>query len=132
MIPFPILTQSGRLVGPAHHVGASAEDGLAPQAELAVAAEDGQAHNYGVPRLQVINLLAHRLHRAGGLVAQDGRLGDAVASLHVMKVAVADAAGPGADEHLPGTRGIHLDLFHLQGYVYLAQNGSFHSRTSLF
>ena len=127
---FPVLSQTRRLVGTAHYVGAGAQDGLPPQAELAMAAENGQAHNHRVSRLQVKDLVAHRFYRTGGFVAQDGRLGDVVTAFNVVQVAVADAAGPGANQHLPRARGIHLHLFHLQGHIHFTQNGCFHSRTS--
>ena len=109
------LPQSGRLVGAAYHVGAGTEDGLAPQAEFAVSAKDGKTGNYRISPLDVGYLIAHRLHRSGGFVAQDSRHLDTVFTLDKVEVAVTDPAGPSANQHLPRAGGIHLHLFHFQG-----------------
>ena len=110
-----------------HHVIAGTQHRLAPQAELAVAAEYGQAGDDRVARLHVCNLLAHRLHDARRLMAQDGRHGYGVKALNEVQVTVANATGPGANQDFPRARVVYLHLFHLQGPVYLTQHCGFHS-----
>ena len=78
------------------------------------------------PTFTVRTSVAHRLDHAGRLVAQHRRQRVLVGALDEMQVGVADAGGPGADQHLaragPGDR----DLLDLKRLADLAQDRSLH------
>ena len=79
-----------------------------------------------VAGLQVGHQITHLLHNARGLVAQDGRRDHGVQPLHEVEVAVADAAGNGADHNLPGHGPVYVHLINCQGRVDGMKYGGFH------
>ena len=84
-----------------------------------------------VTGLEVGYLLPNLLHNAGGLVTQYGRsycTGDPV---YVVKVAVAHAAGDGADYDLPGHGRINVDLFDGERRIRGVKNCGFNGAPSV-
>ena len=101
--------------------------GVAGQALVADAAEHGETGNDVVAGPEVGHQLAHLLHYAGGLVAQYGGRCHGVQPLHEVEIAVADAAGDGADHDLPCHWPVYVHLFNCQGRVDGMKDGGFHS-----
>ena len=83
---------------------------MAGEAAIAVAAEDGEAGDDVVARLDVGNLLADLFDDASGFVAEDCGRRERPLALYEVEVAVADAAGSGAHDDLAGHGLVVLDL----------------------
>jgi hypothetical protein len=101
---------------------------VAGETLLAGAAEDGEAADDVIARLNVGDLVADGLDDAGGLVAEDGGGGMRVGALYEVEVAVADAAGGGADDDLVGDRLVELDVLDREGLLGAVEEGGFHGR----
>ena len=74
------------------------------------------------------DIVAHRLDDAGALVAQHERAihREAAVAVDHVQVAVADAGGDGAHQHLAAPRLVDVDLLDGQRLVHLAEDGSGH------
>ena len=105
---------------------ALAEVRAAGQAVLAVAAEDRQAGDDVVARLELVDVRADRLDDAGRLVAEDGRRRERVEALDEVQVAVADAAGHRAHEHLAPDGLGDVDVLDRERLVGTVEDGSLH------
>ena len=104
----------------------TAEVGTAAQAELASPAEDRKARDHTVARFHVAHLIAHLLDDAGGFVSEYGRERHRNRAVDHVQVAVADAAGLGAQEHFVGSRLADLDVFDLERLLGRAHDGCLH------
>ncbi len=78
------------------------------------------------PGLNSVDLRADRLDDAGRLVAEDRRRRERVVAVDEVQVAVADAAGDGAHEHLAPDGLLDLDVLDRQGLVGTVEDGGFH------
>src|SRR5204862_4653601 len=115
----------GRLVARAHGA-ALAEVRAAGEAPLAVTAEDRQAADHVITRLELADVRADRLHDAGRLVAEDGRRRERVEALDEVQVAVADAAGRRAHQHLAPDGLGDVDVLDRELLVRTVEDGSLH------
>src|SRR4051794_36048385 len=79
-----------------------------------------------VARFDVSDVVADRLHYPGGLVPRYSRGVVVVLPFHEMEIAVTEAGGDGAHQHLARTRSVDLDLGDLQHGGNLGQNGGTH------
>ena len=107
---------------------AGADVRMAAQALRAGAAEAGQAGDHVIAHPQRGDIGAHRLDDAGALVAEHERAIEREAAVAVdhVQVAVADAGGDGAHQHLAAPRLVDLHLLDGQRFVHLAEDGSGH------
>ena len=121
----PLPGQLGRIsLGP--HGARLAEMGLAGEAVVAMAAEDGETSDDVIARLELAHLEAYLFHDPGGLVAQDGGGGEGIEAVDEVQVAVADAGGDGAHEHLATHGLVDVDFLDRQGLMRAMEHGSFH------
>src|SRR5262245_31199718 len=100
--------------------------GPSGEAVLAAAAEDGQARDDVVARLEFVHRRAHGLHDARGLVAEDRRGGEGIVPVDEVQIAVADAAADDADEHLVRHRLVDLDVLDRERLMRPVKDGSLH------
>ena len=98
------------------------------QALRAGAAEAGQAGDHVIAHPQRGDIGAHRLDDAGALVAEHERAihREAAVAVDHVQVAVTDAGGDGAHQHLAAPRLVDLHLLDGQRFVHLAEDGSGH------
>ena len=101
---------------------------MAAEALRAGAAEAGQAGDDVIAHPHRGDIVAHRLDDAGALVAEHERAIERETAVAVddMQVAVADAGGDGAHQHLAAPRLVDVDLLDGQRFVHLAKDGSGH------
>jgi hypothetical protein len=91
-----------------------------------VPAEDGQAGDDVIARLELAHLQPHRLDDAGGLVAEDGGGGERVEAVHEVQIAVADAGGHRAHQHLAADGLVDVDVLDRERLVWPVEHGCFH------
>src|SRR5215467_7772087 len=94
---------------------------------LAVAAEDRQAADYVVARLDVGDLAADFFDDAGGFVAEHRGRGVWIEPVDEVQIAVAYAAGDGFDQDFTVLRLVDFDILDAQRRFGTVKNGSFHS-----
>ena len=122
-----VLREARRLAGDAlGEGGVLAAVRVAAEAHIAVAAEDRQAADDVIARLDVGHFLADLLNDAGGLVAEDGGRREHPQTLDEVQVGVADAAGDGADEYLAAAGLIDVDVVDLEWLAGAVEDGGFH------
>ena len=107
---------------------AHAQVGVAAQALRARPAEAGQAGDHVITRPHGRDLGPDRLHDTGALVAEDERAVQRVERLALdhVQVAVADAAGGGAYQHLAPPRIVDLDRLDRERLVQLPEDRRLH------
>ena len=107
---------------------AGAEVRMAAEALRTGAAEAGQAGDDVIADPHRGDVLADRLDDAGALVAQhEGPIErEAAVAVDDVQIAVADAGGNGADQHLAAPRLVDVDLLDRQRLVHLAEDGGCH------
>ena len=109
------------------HRAVGAAVGVTGEALLALAAEDGQARDHAVAGLDVAHVRPHRLHDARGLMAEHrGKLGQRIGAIDEVEVAVTDAAGDGAHQHLAPDRLVDVDLLDDERLVGPVKECCFH------
>ena len=109
------LMQAGRAVhqpvGRREHPAEAAEHRVAGHARLALAAAGPPEQRHPVAdRHAVTGPRTDRFDDAGALMADDERELRLQVARHVVQVAVADAGGLDADQDLPGSRLVELDV----------------------
>src|ERR1700722_12197849 len=102
----------------------------AEEALRAVAAINRGAGDDVIARLNGRDLTADSLNDASGLVAENRRGLGRQGAVQNMQIAVADAAGDGANKDLARAGLIDLDVFDCKGLFEGAKNGGFHVRIS--
>ncbi len=103
-----------------------AEDRPARLTVAAGATEGDEVHHHMVAGAHVGHALAHLLHDASGLVAQDRWQLHRPQPLDLVEVAVADAAGDGLDHDLAGPGVVDIDLLNDQWLVDFVEDGGLH------
>ena len=78
------------------------------------------------PGLNSVTCGADRLDDAGRLVAEDGGRRERVEAVDEVQVAVADAAGDGAHEHLAPDGLVDVDVLDRERLVGAVEHGGFH------
>ena len=78
------------------------------------------------PGLKSLDLQPDRLDDAGGLVAEDGGGRERVEAVDEVQVAVADAGGDGAHEHLAADGLVDVDVLDRERLVRTVEDGCFH------
>ncbi len=114
------FVQALRLVHGPLQLGFLAQRHVAGQAVLAVAAECRQARDHVIARLDVVDVAAHRLHDAGGLVTEHGWQGIRIGAVLEVQVRMAHAGRHRTHQHLPWARVAVLDVLDFQWLVDLA------------
>src|SRR5262245_52632285 len=106
---------------------------MAAEALRAGAAEPGEARHHVITRLHGRDLGTDRLDHPGSLVAEHEGTVERVAAQAIddVQVAVADAGGHGADQHLAAPRRVDVDSFDGEWRVYLAENGGLHGHGAI-
>src|ERR1700751_2939836 len=99
---------------------------MAGHAFFAVAAEDREACDDVIAGLQVRDLRADFLDDAGRLVAEDGGGGPHVEAVDEMEIAVAYAAGDGADHDFALFGFVDIDLLDGEWLTGTVEDSSFH------
>ena len=122
-LPAQALGHAGQLLD--GRVAAHAH--VAADAVLAIAAEHRQAGHHVVTGLELGHAIAHGLDHACGLVAQDGGHRRGVLALDEVQVAVAQAGGLHAHQHLIAAWLVDLDIFDGHGLTHALEHGSFQS-----
>jgi hypothetical protein len=121
-----VLRQTRRLPGLTTGLPLAAQRRPATEAVLAVAAEDREAGDDMVTRLDVAHLGADLLHDPGRLVPEHGRHGVEVGAGLEVEVAVTDAGCRRADQYLPGPGLVDLDVLDLERLPDLTQDRGLH------
>jgi hypothetical protein len=99
---------------------------LAGEAIVALAAEDGEAGDDVVSRLEFRDLEPDRLDDPGRLVAEDGGRRKRVVPVDEVQIAVTHAGGDRAHEHLAPEGLVDVDILDGQQLVGAVEDGSFH------
>ncbi len=125
---FPLCDTRGVAVLGARDDAAGADVRMAAQALRTGAAEAGQAGDHVIAHPQRGHIGAHRLDDAGAFVAQHERTieRETPQPVHHVQVAVADAGGDGAHQHLAAPGFVDLHLLDGQRFVHLAEDGGGH------
>jgi hypothetical protein len=89
-------------------------------------AEDGQAGDDMVTRLDVAHLGTDGLDHASRLVSKHDRHGGRIQSFVKMHVAMADTGRHCTHEDFVWPRGTDIDILNAEGFMDFAEYGSFH------
>jgi hypothetical protein len=123
----PVQAEPARPVGERalgrHARAQRAEIGAAPPALVALAAGGHEREDDMVARLERLHARTGLLHDTRGFVPEDERERLGQVALDDVQVAVADAAGRDADEHLAFLRRGEVDLENLDRPARLPEDG---------
>ncbi|HEV3112581.1 MAG TPA: hypothetical protein VGY99_19005 [Candidatus Binataceae bacterium] len=89
-------------------------------------AEQSQPRDHVIAGLEIGNLAAHRLDNPGGFVTENHRRRHRNLALGDRQVAVADAGGYGADQHLIAAGLVDVHFLKGLGLAGLVKNGGLH------
>ncbi len=127
---FAPLRQSGRLIRVAPQSDPRAEGGASGEAVLTVTAEHRETADDVIAGNHVRHVGPHLFHHSRRLVPEHGGQRTEEVTRLGVQVAVTDARGCGADQHLAGPGLVDLDVLDLEGLFHASQNRCLHGELS--